>query len=259
MSENGPKPDGAPKPDEKSTKEDGGRLNALQITAATCASTTAAVVATALGVYGTVIGVAVFSIVSSVGTVLFVRSMNRTKKTIDKVVKTRGITTKTPRTPPPAPATNGGTTKIIGTAAVPKPGEAKPDPKPTLKEFSKRNWRMLAITSVVVFALSVAVLTGIALLSGKPATAFYDTDSRPPVTSDEQEPSQDEPGQAGGGESESPQRPSQEGTDSPSPEESDTPEQSPDAEDPTTEEPPEDGESTEEQRELPPTSPQDEG
>ncbi len=71
-------------PDEKK-KDDENRVNMLQVTAATGASTTAAIVATLLGVYGTVIGVAVISLVSSITTVLYVRSINSTKDKIRKV------------------------------------------------------------------------------------------------------------------------------------------------------------------------------
>ena len=65
--------------DRSPEKSDSDKLNGLQIVAATGAATTAAVVATALGIYGTVIGVAVFSVISSAGTAVFLQSMNRTR------------------------------------------------------------------------------------------------------------------------------------------------------------------------------------
>lgn len=110
-------------------KKDGDKVNALQIAAATGASTTAAVIANMLGVYGTVIGVAVISLVSSVTTVVYARSMHRTKDKVSKVVRntknvryaTRASTTATKATSPGSGSASA--TTATATVRMPMPQE----------------------------------------------------------------------------------------------------------------------------------------
>lgn len=197
-------------------KDDSARINALQIAAATGAATTAAVVADALGIYGTVVGVAVISVITSVGTVVYLKSMRHTKDKFDKVVKNRDtivLRSKTgsvtaavadpPTTDNPAAPTEP-VTKATGTAKVPTVVIPDDEPDTTTARgmaFLKRNWRSIAVSSLVVFALTVGLLTSIALLSGKPATSYYDSspDKTPATqqqTGDEHQPSDDDrPGQ----------------------------------------------------------------
>lgn len=202
--------------------DDSGKINGLQIAAATGAATTAAMVANALGIYGTVTGVAVFSIVSSVGTVVYLKSMRHTKAKFDKVVKNRdtivmrarpGSTDATvvtlssgaddtevdPDATRPLAAADATVpidpnAKATGTAKVPTAAVPQPESEPVSAltrpvEFLKRNWRPIAVSSLVVFVLTVGLLTSIALLAGKPATSFYDADPGPSTTTAPDSPS----------------------------------------------------------------------
>lgn len=193
--------------DEKSS--DGAKLNALQITAATGAATTGAIVANAMGIYGTVIGVAVFSVISSVGTVVLLQSLNRTRERLRKTVRrleaavpetAAGMTPVTRPTgaravgsatvgTPAAPAVTmafdpDATVPLVRSASVAPvtatsriPTVSRPD---TIEKPKKTRpiWKPIAISSIVVFALTIAVLTGIAFLSGQPPASFY---TKPPA------------------------------------------------------------------------------
>lgn len=115
-------------PDDKKN-DDGNRVNMLQVAAATGASTTAAIVATLLGVYGTVIGVGVISLVSSITTVLYVRSINSTKDKIRKV-NMRAARPSRESVTEPAPGSTA-TTAIYSTM---DPGATKPMIRPAESE-----------------------------------------------------------------------------------------------------------------------------
>lgn len=184
-------------PDGKSEADDPGRINGLQIAAATGAATTAAVVADALGIYGTVVGVAVFSVVSSVGTVVYLKSMRHTKKRIE-MARNR-------------------------TGAVPNRAPVR------AKEFLRRNWRAIVVSSLIVFGLTVGVLTALALVSGKPATSYYGVN--PPQSTTQEPAPSDEPEQPGptGEESESSQQSSEAETPSQQPSTSPTPSPQPES------------------------------
>lgn len=201
-------------------------LNAVQIAAATGASTTAAVVANLLGVYGTVIGVAVISVVSSVATVLYLKSINGTKKRLRKVVRAANQPAEAATEPDTAlradspgrtvtatAKVDAGTTEILPTLADPDavavlpattdattilptvthspatgrarvPTEVVDAPAPVeeaLVPWWNRYGKTMALSSLVVFVLSIVVLSGIALLSGQDANTFYQTS--PPAES----------------------------------------------------------------------------
>ncbi|MFD0556408.1 hypothetical protein FB566_1647 [Stackebrandtia endophytica] len=196
--------------EEKEEKpSDGAKLNALQIMAATGAATTGAIVANAMGIYGTVIGVAVFSIISSVGTVVLLQSLNRTRERLRKTVRrleaavpeTAAQTTQATR-PTDARAVGSATVGIpadpevtvafdpAATVPLVRPSSVAPVTataripavkRPETIEKPKKTrpiWKPIAISSIVVFALTIAVLTGIAFLSGQPPASFY---TKPPA------------------------------------------------------------------------------
>lgn len=241
------------------------KINLPQILAATGASTTAAIVASLMGISGTVAGVALFSVVSSLATVLYLHSMNRTKERLAKVVKrgtvTHIVVARLPETEelrPAAPEDDTAsqdvepdgtepseTAELDATRALPVQSRADGGTVTTTFETaepdtdaapapSRVNWRMAAISSVAVFALSIAVLSAIALMSGKPPAAFYGDDSGSGPTPQEEIDQDDEenwttPSQ------ESPSSPQESGsTSEPSPQESSP---SPSEPEPTTSEP----------------------
>ncbi|HZE38622.1 MAG TPA: hypothetical protein VE172_07385 [Stackebrandtia sp.] len=237
-------------PPGQSKKDDGGKINTLQIVAATGASTTAAMVANALGIYGTVTGVAVFSVISSVGTVLYLKSMHRTKEQFQKVVKAANdsatplprLRRATPRAAAPVPPPDA-------TAVIPaqqRDAEPPAECAPTsvidaaaddtaapsgLGAWWRRNWKVLAISSVLVFALSIAALSAIGWLTGSDPSAYYR--GQPPQSSSvEHDSSRD--GTDGDPSSDTSDGTSRERSDSPSGTPSDKPSDRPSSQDKST-------------------------
>ncbi|HIW62549.1 MAG TPA: hypothetical protein H9881_08845 [Candidatus Stackebrandtia excrementipullorum] len=181
--------------DRSPEKSDSDKLNGLQIVAATGAATTAAVVATALGIYGTVIGVAVFSVISSAGTAVFLQSMNRTR---DRLRKTAHRDAAGPHEQPPADeAVTAPIVAPLRPGALPAPdtnGSDAQEEQPVRVRGTRRvRWHAVAVTSVIVFVLSLGVLTGLALMSGQAPTAFYGN-SPTPAVSTPTKPAELEPG-----------------------------------------------------------------
>jgi hypothetical protein len=183
----------------KPSKDDSeGKLNALQIVAATGASATAAVIADTLHIYGTVIGVAVFSIVSSVATALYLKSMHRTRERIRKVRAVGGSqAAPTIRDAAPAPATAGEPSHAPETVADAPP----PAPPP----WWRANWRPLLASSLIVFVLSIGLLSGLAWLTGRHPAAFYQS-TPGPGTSQQRDLDDFQPGEQSGTDSPSPSR-----------------------------------------------------
>ena len=180
----------------RSKDDDTPELNALQIVAATGASTTAAVVANLLGVYGTVIGVAVISMVSSIATVLYLRSINGTRK---RLRKARRTATDDDRTGSVSGPIRPAAPDVDATVVLPTVPAQAPVPIPDtanrggLRAWWRRNGRVMAVSSLIVFVCSIAVLTGIALLSGQAPATFYQQPNGPgqeqqPIEPDEPAP-----------------------------------------------------------------------
>ena len=165
-----------PEPDEKSKSD--GVINVPQIIAATGAATTGAIVASSLGIYGTIIGVAVISVISSVGTAVFLPSLNRTR---DRLRQAAGHDT--PDDTGPDGAASAPDTTVTATASTATTGIRAAAPVPTPPTYPapsgrppgrrRTKWHAMVLMSAIVFVLSLGTLTGIALLSGQSPAKFY--------------------------------------------------------------------------------------
>lgn len=69
----------------KETKQTGTQLKTTQVAAGALAAVTAAVLGSKLGIAGTVSGAGLASVITTVGNVVYQRSLERTKKSVDRV------------------------------------------------------------------------------------------------------------------------------------------------------------------------------
>lgn len=85
----------------KETKQTGTQLKTTQVTAGALAAVTAAVLGSKLGIAGTVSGAALASIITTVGNVVYQRSLERTKRSVDRVrsLAAARLTVSNPATP----------------------------------------------------------------------------------------------------------------------------------------------------------------
>ncbi|MGH8792250.1 MAG: hypothetical protein ACRDXX_06345 [Stackebrandtia sp.] len=189
------------------------RLNALQVLAATGAATTGAVVVNLLGLFGTITGVAVLSVVSSTATVLYLKSMNHTKEKVKEVVKRPGANgdgTVATMLREPAPD-QGDEDRAADETAEP----AAPSTEPRKSRWGAWgvHWRTVLVTSVVVFGLSIATLTAVAWMTGQPPDAYYGP--RQGATADEDGSGDDQPQYRHDDEAETPTQTPSDGSTSP--------------------------------------------
>ncbi|MGR8007738.1 hypothetical protein [Streptomyces hypolithicus] len=145
-------------------------LSVAQVSGSAVAAIVAAVLASKLGVYGTVIGAGVVSVVATSGGTLFQHVFRRTGEQIREVTvhaKPRG------RQVPARPVqeTEGATrTRVLRTVAVPTDlsneefGEATTHR--TRARAWKRGWKRSAIAAGVVFAVAMGGITTYELASG---------------------------------------------------------------------------------------------
>lgn len=169
--------------DEKDEREETsprGRLDLSvpQVAGSALAAVAAALLASQLGVYGTIIGAGVVSIVATAGGTLFQHFFRRTGEQI-RTVSIRHLPVSVPGTEPGARA---GSTRLL--QELPPPGgEGVPDAPPdgeygeaTVHGTTRRGWRRSAIGAVVVFVLAMGTVTTIELASGSEpsVTAVFD-------------------------------------------------------------------------------------
>lgn len=142
-------------PDEK--KEKSG-LRIAQVLAAALAAVTAALLGSTLGVAGTVIGAGVASVVSTVGSELYLRSLERTRAAALKArqLATSGIRRRGPAEPPEVPAE-------VPITDQPTVQLAKPEPESRLR---KLRWPLIIGTSVVAFAVAILSMVGVDAATG---------------------------------------------------------------------------------------------
>ncbi|EHR52997.1 hypothetical protein SacmaDRAFT_4823 [Saccharomonospora marina XMU15] len=223
-------------------------LRPVQVIAAGLAATAAAFLGSTLGVYGTVLGAGLFSVVFTVGSELFLRSMERTR------VAARALTEAGARLPhkrgnseraehAEVPPTEQPTQPA---APLPDPG-GEPQQPEEHKQWWKRRWPWLLGTSVVAFVIGMALITGFEGVTGKSLSGEGATTVSRLVGGGAGQPGQDEQDQ---------QDP--DSTPSPSVTEGSEPgstETSPTEDSTTTTEPTES--TTREQQQPPPTAPSD--
>ncbi|MCM2422099.1 hypothetical protein [Streptomyces sp. RKAG293] len=172
--------------DEREETSQRGRLDLSvpQVAGSALAAVTAALLASQLGVYGTIIGAGVVSIVATAGGTVFQHFFRRTGEQI-RTVSTRHLPVSVPGTEPEAGA---GSTRLL--EELPPPGEdERPDGEygeATVHGTTKRGWHKSAIGAVVVFVLAMGTVTSIELATGSEPSvkAVFDgggTHHRPPA------------------------------------------------------------------------------
>ena len=141
--------------------------------AAALAAVCAAVVGSSLGVAGTLIGAALASVVGSVGTEVYQRSINRGTKKLQTLAPTF---IKAPAAVG-TPAVEAATEEDSPSHTV--PAESSPDQDTTAAGPSPRKlrWGRIALAAGVLFVLAMGSLTVVELLAGKSVASMVGNES----------------------------------------------------------------------------------
>ncbi|MGW3962867.1 hypothetical protein ACWED2_23825 [Amycolatopsis sp. NPDC005003] len=140
-------------------KEEKSGLRIAQVLAAALAAVTAALLGSTLGVAGTVVGAGVASVVSTVGSELYLRSLQRTREAALKArqLATSGIRRRGPAETPEVPITDQPTVQL-------KPPEA--EPSRLSARLRKLRWPLLIGTSLAAFAVAILSIVGFESATG---------------------------------------------------------------------------------------------
>ncbi|HET6859427.1 MAG TPA: hypothetical protein VFH94_20350 [Streptomyces sp.] len=174
--------------DQKKTRLD---LSVPQVAGSALAAVAAAVLASTLGVYGTMIGAGVVSVVATCGGTIFQHLFRRTGEQIREVTvqvkpKGRQVPVRDPREPrdPHEPQAVDDATRVMRTVGLPSDIAGAPDRTQllwkadlsdrTVEEFTDgtthgtrvRGWKRSAIAAVVVFVVAMGGITAYELISG---------------------------------------------------------------------------------------------
>jgi hypothetical protein len=148
-----------------SHKEETDRVRISQVLAGALAAVTAALIGSTMGVAGTVVGAGLASIVSTIGAVLYQRSIERTTEGV-RTVRAKVV------------GKSGGTTVLVsqedpekepprtGDEVEAAPADAEPDDRPP-QERRRRRWPMVVAGSVAAFVLGMLAVTGVEWLRGE--------------------------------------------------------------------------------------------
>ncbi|ADJ50275.1 hypothetical protein AMES_8449 [Amycolatopsis mediterranei S699] len=139
-------------------KEQKSGLRIAQVLAAALAAVTAALLGSTLGVAGTVVGAGVASVVSTVGSELYLRSLQRTREAALKArqLATSGIRRRGPaEEPSDVPITDQPTVQL-----------AKPEPSQLSARLRKLRWPLIIGTSVAAFAVAILSIVGFESATG---------------------------------------------------------------------------------------------
>lgn len=158
-------------------------LSLTQVAASALAAVVGAVLASQLGVYGTILGAAVVSIGATTGTAVLQHVFRRTGEQLREMTTTSGVIehrqpeAETAGTEEPQvfdPFDPGGDhTRMMARINPPDQGEAvavyrgRSNVKP-------KSWKVYAVTATIVFALAMGTVGVIELASGKPAANLFD-------------------------------------------------------------------------------------
>ncbi|WP_434597611.1 hypothetical protein [Streptomyces sp. A5-4] len=171
--------------EQKKTRLD---LSVPQVAGSALAAVAAAVLASTLGVYGTMIGAGVVSVVATCGGTIFQHLFRRTGEQIREVTvqvkpKGRQVPVRDPRDPHDPQACDDAT-RVMRTVGVPSDIAGAPDrtqllwkadlPDETAEEFTDgtthgtrvRGWKRSVIAAVVVFVVAMGGITAYELVSG---------------------------------------------------------------------------------------------
>ncbi len=139
-------------------KEEKSGLRIAQVLAAALAAVTAALLGSTLGVAGTVAGAGVASVVSTVGSELYLRSLQRTR---EAALKARQLATSGIRRRGPAEAPVDSTDQP--TVQLKPPEE---EPTRLSARLRKLRWPLIIGTSVAAFAVAILSIVGFESATG---------------------------------------------------------------------------------------------
>ncbi|MBE8524172.1 hypothetical protein ILP97_42985 [Amycolatopsis sp. H6(2020)] len=143
-------------------KEEKSGLRIAQVMAAALAAVTAALLGSTLGVAGTVAGAGVASVVSTVGSELYLRSLQRTR---EAALKARQLATSGIRRRGPAEAPGLPEVPLADQPTVQlKPPEQ--EPSRLSARLRKLRWPLLIGTSVAAFAVAILSIVGFESATG---------------------------------------------------------------------------------------------
>lgn len=159
-------------------------LSATQVVGGALAAGSAAVAASVFGVYGTIIGAVVVSLVTSVGGAIYTHSFRRGQEAITRVRVSRTQRFAAARGDEPTDGDDAGadTTDEKGTTATKDGPATEPvadgpteDRAPERAGWRRRlaglNPRTVAITAACVLAVSLGAITGVEALINKPISS----------------------------------------------------------------------------------------
>jgi hypothetical protein len=163
-------------------------LSPVQVIASALATVAGALLASLLGVYGTIVGAAVVSGSATTGAAVFQHLFHRTGDGLRGSRPARAMRTAASASTSASPSTSAASTPSAPSAPAPSapsappstPAEARaaqradaraaftPAPVPARRP---RGWRTYALTTGLVFLLAMGTLTVVELIAGKPVAA----------------------------------------------------------------------------------------
>lgn len=172
-----PSPSSPPEADPKPAKTG---LSLTQLIGGALAAMTSAALGSRLSVAGTVVGAALASIVAAVAGAMYTASLRRTRDQVNKVITTRL------RNGTPAAVETVPETRVDAAAAPARPAaddltQVQPAvpgqewvlpsqataPAPAPARGPRIGWKTVVIGALVIFAVTIAVLTGFELITGR--------------------------------------------------------------------------------------------
>ncbi|MFC1419814.1 hypothetical protein [Streptacidiphilus cavernicola] len=136
-------------------------LSLVQVAASALATVVAAILASELGVYGTIAGAAVVSIVATTGGAVFQHLFRRTGE---------GIRSRVPAAPGAVPEPAGAPGALGMSGAAAQPGESVGTYRAG-RRLAPRGWKTYALLTGLVFVLAMGTVTAVELVAGKPLAA----------------------------------------------------------------------------------------
>lgn len=132
-----------------SEKQDDEGIRISQVLAGALAAVTAALLGSTMGVAGTVVGAGLASVVSTVGGAIYLRSIQRTRQSV-QVVRAKVV---------------GRSTVLVTEEKPEDTAEADDQPEPARR---RPRWPALVAGSVLAFALGMLAVTGVEWVTGGP-------------------------------------------------------------------------------------------
>ena len=152
-------------------------LSVTQVAASALAAVVGAVLASELGVYGTIIGAAVVSTGATVGSALFQHLFRRTGEQLRDLATSGPVrpVSAVPFEQPPAdfdPFDPGGErTRMMAALAPPVPVDSIAVYRGRTT-WRPKGWKTYALMGVLVFGLAMGTVTAVELVAGKPVAAI---------------------------------------------------------------------------------------